>query len=126
MKKSNGKLYWYGVQGEVLAESDLSGTILYEYVYFNGKRIARRTPAGTVHYFLADRLGSARVMTNATGGVVEKSDFYPYGGERVITNTLDNNYKFTGPHSIVSCFATLSEWFLHSRLFAGQLASEHP
>ena len=44
---TNGKLYWYGVQGEVLAESDLSGTILYDYIYFNGKRIARRTPSGT-------------------------------------------------------------------------------
>ena len=90
------KLYWYGVQGEVLAESDLSGTILYEYIYFNGKRIARRTPSGTIHYYLADRLGSARVMVNSTGGVVEESDFLPYGTERVIADTLDNTYKFTG------------------------------
>ena len=96
VKKSNGKLYWYGVQGEVLAESDLSGTILYEYIYFGGKRIARRTPSGTVHYYLADRLGSARVMVNSTGGIVEESDFLPYGTERVITDTLDNTYKFTG------------------------------
>ncbi len=29
---ANGKLYWYGPSGEVLAESDLSGTILYEYI----------------------------------------------------------------------------------------------
>ena len=50
------KLYWYGLNGEVLAESDTNGTILYEYIYFNGKRIARRTPSGTVHYYLADRL----------------------------------------------------------------------
>ena len=35
-------------------------------------------------------------MTNATGGIVEESDFYPFGGERVIVDTLDNNYKFTG------------------------------
>ena len=26
VKKSNGKLYWYGINGEVLAESDLAGT----------------------------------------------------------------------------------------------------
>ncbi|MBI4443869.1 MAG: glucosaminidase domain-containing protein [Acidobacteria bacterium] len=93
---SNEKLYWYGISGEVLAESDRSGTIISEYIYFSGQRIARRTPSGTVHYYLSDRLGSARVMTNSTGGVVEESDFYPYGTERVITDTLDNNYKFTG------------------------------
>ncbi|MBI3895051.1 MAG: hypothetical protein HY313_03880 [Acidobacteria bacterium] len=95
----SGKLYWYGINGEVLAESDLSGTVTAEYIYFNGQRIVRCDPTtycANVYYYLADRLGSARVMTNATGGVVEESDFYPYGGERVITNTLDNNYKFTG------------------------------
>ena len=46
-------------------------------------------------YFFADHLGSSRVVTNATGDIVEDSDFYPFGGERVITDSLDNNYKFT-------------------------------
>ncbi|MGH8459695.1 MAG: RHS repeat-associated core domain-containing protein, partial [Nevskiales bacterium] len=96
VRKSNGKLYWYGLSGQVLAESDLSGNITYEYIYFGGTRIARRTPSGTLHYYLSDRLGSARVVTTATGGIVEESDFYPFGQERVITDTLDNNYKFTG------------------------------
>lgn len=32
---------------------------------------------------------------NARGTVVEESDYYPFGGERVITDTVDNNYKFT-------------------------------
>ena len=36
------------------------------------------------------------MMTDATGVVVEESDFLPYGTERVITDTLDNQYKFTG------------------------------
>ncbi len=27
VKKSNGKIYWYGLNGEVLAESGLSGAI---------------------------------------------------------------------------------------------------
>ena len=42
VKKSNGKLYWYGLGGEVLAESNLSGTVTAEYIYFGGMRIARR------------------------------------------------------------------------------------
>src|SRR3972149_3308241 len=96
-KKSNGKLYWYSISGDVLAESDSSGTITSEYIYFNGRRIARRDPAtGNVYYYLPDHIGSARVVTNSTGGVAEQSDFYPFGTERVITDSLDNNYKFAG------------------------------
>ena len=96
VKKSNGTLYWYGLGGEVLQETSLSGVLLDEYIFFNGQRTARRAAAGTVYYFFSDHLGSARVVTNATGGIVEESDFYPFGGERIITDTLNNNYKFTG------------------------------
>lgn len=40
VSKSNGKLYWYGSGGEILAETDASGTTIAEYVFFGGKRIA--------------------------------------------------------------------------------------
>jgi RHS repeat-associated protein len=37
------------------------------------------------------------VVANASGGIENESDYYPYGGEMVITQTLANqNYKFTG------------------------------
>ncbi|MBI4480439.1 MAG: RHS repeat-associated core domain-containing protein [Acidobacteria bacterium] len=36
------------------------------------------------------------MVTNSSGDVVEESDYYPFGQERPITDTLDNNYKFTG------------------------------
>jgi len=49
---SSGRLYWTGIGSEVLAESDLSGNLQAEYVFFNGKRIARRDlPSGDVHYY---------------------------------------------------------------------------
>lgn len=97
VKKSNGKLYWYGINGQVLEETDLSGTLITDYVYFGGTRIARRDANGTMYYFLADRLGNARVITDSTGSVQEESDYYSYGQERVVTgNGALNNYKFTG------------------------------
>ena len=97
MKKSNGKLYWYGINGQVLEETDLSGNLITDYVYFGGMRIARRNPNGTIYYFLADRLGNARVLTNSTGSVQEESDYYPFGQERVVSGTgALNNYKYTG------------------------------
>ena len=93
---SGGKLYWYGTSSDPLVETDAAGHNCTEFVFFNGKRIARGDPNGTVFYFFADHLGSSRVVTNATGGIVEDSDYYPFGGERVVVDALNNPYKFTG------------------------------
>ena len=44
VKKTNGTtgtLYWYMSPG-IVAESDLSGTLKSEYVFFDGERVARR------------------------------------------------------------------------------------
>jgi RHS repeat-associated protein len=45
---------------------------------------------------LADHFGTARVVTNASGTVQDDSDFYPYAGERVVSSSSGNHYKFTG------------------------------
>jgi RHS repeat-associated protein len=89
-------LYWYGATGNVLDETNGSGTLVSEYIFFNGKRVARRDADNSVHYYLSDNLGSASVITSATGVVTEESDYYPYGGEIPIVNTDPNHYKFTG------------------------------
>ena len=39
VKDSSPKLYWYGVGGSVLAETDTSGNAVNEYVFFDGMRI---------------------------------------------------------------------------------------
>jgi RHS repeat-associated protein len=96
VKKSTGTLYWYGGGSDVLLETDLSGGLQNEYIFFGGKRVARRDASGNVFYYFADHLGSSRVVTNATGTVCYEADFYPYGGERAVTTTCPQNYKFTG------------------------------
>jgi RHS repeat-associated protein len=97
VQKSNGKIYWYGAGSEVLDESDAAGNFTDEYVYFGGKRIAHRVISGnSIYYYAEDFLGSSRVITTATGTVCYEADFYPYGGERNITNNCPQNYKFEG------------------------------
>ena len=97
VKKDNGKLYWTGTGSDPLTETDLAGTPTADHVFLNGKRIARvDLPSGTVHYYFSDHLGSASVITSADGATIEQeSDYYPYGGERIITAGV-NNYKLTG------------------------------
>jgi RHS repeat-associated protein len=81
----------------VIDEANLAGTTQNEYVYFGGKRVARRdVPTGHKHYYFSDHLGSASVITSDLGVIQEESDYFPYGGEIAITNGDPNNYKFTG------------------------------
>jgi RHS repeat-associated protein len=103
VKKVNGSagtLYWPSLSGDTLNESSLGATNLREYVYFGGKRVARiDVPAPlSVKYYFSDHLGSASVITDSLGTMpaLEESDYYPYGGEIVISNGDSNNYKFTG------------------------------
>ena len=50
-----------------------------------------------MYYYFSDHLGSADVVTDASGNIKEESDYYPFGGERVVTDSgIRNNYKFTG------------------------------
>lgn len=92
-----GTFYWPGANGEILTEANGSGTINEEYIYFNGQRIARvDQPTGTVHYYFSDQLGSASVVTNATGGGATYDYYYPFGGLVASSGSDPNHYLFTG------------------------------
>jgi RHS repeat-associated protein len=82
---------------DVLDETDASGNLTNDYVFFNGNRMARiDMPSGVLHYYLSDHLGSIGMVVSATGTIESESDYYPFGGERPITLSSGNTYKFTG------------------------------
>jgi len=94
---SSGTMYWTGPGGEYLTETDLTGTINEEYIYFGGQRLARiDRPSGTVHYYFSDHLGSASVITDSAGNVQQRDYYYPYGGIVAAVGSDPNHYKFTG------------------------------
>jgi RHS repeat-associated protein len=102
VKKSSGTLYWYGMGADALDETDLTGSTtnsaFNEYVFFNGKRTARRNSSNAVFYYFADHLGTSRTIVQAGQTTpCYDADFYPFGGERTpVTNLCPQNYKFTG------------------------------
>src|SRR5437899_8256521 len=52
VQKSTGKLYWYGMGSDPLDESDASGNLTDAYVFFGGKRMARRdVSSGNIFYY---------------------------------------------------------------------------
>ena len=96
---STGTLYWKGMGSDPIAESNLSGTMQEEYIFFGDRRVARRdVSGGAVHYYFSDHLGSHGVVMNATGSTCEQDiDYYPFGGvEQDYCPTVSQNYKFTG------------------------------
>ena len=96
--KSNGKLYWFGTGSAPVAESDASGSLTNEYIFFDGHRVAmKRMSDATVHYYFADQIGSANVVTNATGAMPPEQDieYHPYGEQIVNIDTLGQEYRFT-------------------------------
>ena len=99
VKKTNGStgtLYWYMSPG-IVAESDLSGTLKSEYVFFDGRRTARRDfSGGAVSYYFSDELKTTDIVTDAQGNIRNESDFYPWGGELQFLANDSNHYKFTG------------------------------
>jgi RHS repeat-associated protein len=92
--KSNGTLYWYGSSSDPYMETDLSNNMKYQYFFFNGQRVARENTSNQITWYFADHLGSSRVVWSVNGS--DDSDFYPFGGERVISSGAANQYKFTG------------------------------
>jgi RHS repeat-associated protein len=94
---ASGTIYWYMTPG-IVAESDLSGTLKSEYVFFEGERVARRdlaAPSGVFYYF-SDHLKTASVITDSLGNIKSESDYYPWGGELQFVSNNSNHYKFTG------------------------------
>ncbi len=72
-----------------------------EYIYFDGKRAARRDYQSNVFYYFADQVGSARGMFEVASGSHTATpcfdaDFYPFGGEHDFLNSCPQNYKFMG------------------------------
>ncbi len=104
VEKSGSKIYWYA-GSEVLDETDATGSVtnsnFNEYVFFGGNRIARRDSSGDVFYYMADQIGSSRVIAEVPSGQTTATmcydgDFEPYGGEHAYINSCPQNYKFTG------------------------------
>ena len=99
VEKSNGStgtIYWSMSPG-VVAESDLTGALKSEYVFFGGERVARKDfPGNSVFYYFSDHLKTTSVITDSAGTIKEDEDYYPWGAELQFVNSDPNHYKFTG------------------------------
>lgn len=76
----------YGIGGNLIAEfSGSNGALKKEYIYGPSGLVATIEPtavnANGTRYTTPDHLGSPRVLTNSSAGVVSRHDYMPFGEE---------------------------------------------
>ena len=90
-------IFHYDEGGQLIAESNGSGTVTAVYVYLNGQPLAKIEGA-SVYYYHNDALGTPQKMTDSTGTVVWSADYKPFGEATITVSTITNNLRFPGQY----------------------------
>ncbi len=78
---AGGTYYIYAFDGRLLAEYNLYGLCVRDYIYFGGQLVAEYDALGDqYYYYTSDQSNSTRIVTNSTGVVVHAAAYDPYGG----------------------------------------------
>jgi RHS repeat-associated protein len=96
IKPDNSKTLYVGGIYEV--EYDSGGSVAGTKTYYPAAGAMRVDT--TVYYVLKDHLGSASVMTDASGAVVGENRYYPFGETRLTTGAMHTDKLFTGQRQI--------------------------
>jgi RHS repeat-associated protein len=92
---ANTVVYHYDREGKVISETNSAGALLSDYVHVNGKLAAKIEPS-SISFYHTDPTGTPLAMTDASGAVVWRADYKPFGEERLITGTKENDRRFVG------------------------------
>ena len=71
----------------------------------------------TLYYVLKDHLGSASVVTNASGTILGTQRYYPFGETRLATGTIYRDKLFTGQREM----AGLGIYHCRSRFYSPKI-----
>lgn len=79
---------------ETVKNASNGATANTTYYQVNDINVAQKTPDGSKNYLLTDNLGSANVIINQNGNVIENSAYYPYG--QIRSGGTKTKYLYTG------------------------------
>ena len=78
---SDSVIFLYDAAGKLIEERNSSTAALQtSYVYAGSRLLTTETSSGT-EYLTADHLGSPRINTDASGNVIARHDYHPFGEE---------------------------------------------
>jgi RHS repeat-associated protein len=81
--------------GDVVLESDGSGTPLASYTLAQGQLLAQQR-GGAGSYYLHDAQGNVRTLTDGTGSISDAYTYTSFGELRERQGTSENPYQYTG------------------------------
>ena len=100
MKKDNSvdKVFHYDLAGQLIAETDATGSLIKAYVRLHGEPLTQIASNGEVSYYHNDHLGTPQKMTDAAGAEVWAADYLPFGRADVTIGTVENHLRFAGQY----------------------------
>jgi len=90
-------LYHYDNSGNLLFESDTSGSTTTEYIWLVNQRLAM-VQGGGLYFTHVDHLGTVQLLTDSGGSVVWRGDYDPFGKVNNITGSVTYNLRFPGQY----------------------------
>lgn len=95
---AGGSFYIYSFDGQLLAEYNLYGECVRDYIYMGAQLVAEYRPSPSQYlYYMGDQINSTRVVTDDTGTVVYSAAYDPYGGiQQTPVDSFDPALKFSG------------------------------
>jgi RHS repeat-associated protein len=98
---ANTTVYHYDLDGKLIAESLLDGTMTREYLYMGKIRVAMVDVTGgnALYHYLNDRLGTPEILTDATGIVAWEAWYEPFGEAHIHpSSSVVNNIRLPGQY----------------------------
>jgi RHS repeat-associated protein len=95
----SGTYYIYSFDGRLLAEYNILGHLVRDYIYFGGQLVAEyRQDIQNFYYSASDQINSTRIVTDSAGTVVYSAAHEPYGEIQKTwgVSTYDPELKFSG------------------------------
>ena len=113
--------------GDVVAEYDANGNLIVSYTYGYGL-LSQIDAGGNASYYGFDHLGSTSVITDASGAVVNRYAYDPFGKSLLKQETIETLFQFVGEYGIITDWNT-DMTRMRARWYApqtGRFASEDP
>jgi RHS repeat-associated protein len=91
------RIFHYDLMGHLIAETNQSGQMIAEYIYF-GDQLLAMVGGGQVYYFHNDHLGTPQVLTNDSQAISWKAVYTPFGEAVASIQTVENPFRFPGQY----------------------------
>ena len=93
-------VFHYDFNGNIIGESDETGSFSKEYLYIGSGRLALvEVSSGEIFYFGNDKLGNPNILTDSTNTVVWEAVYEPFGEAKINPNSIVQcNFRFEGQY----------------------------